>query len=256
VSILCYHAVDPNWRSVLSIDPHDFERHCAWLARHRRMIALGEAVSRLTAGGRLPARTAALTFDDGFASVFDHALPALLRHGLPATVFVVAQTLTPDATPVDWVDDPPPQGLVTLTLDQVLELQSWGIRIGSHSYRHADLPSLGEEACARDLRASREVLEDLLSRSVPYLAYPRGRHDEAVRRAARRAGFTHAFTLPESREPTGPFAIPRVGVYPRNGTGALRLKTSRWYLPVRTSRPYSTARSLMGRGAAPTGGAG
>src|SRR5213080_264845 len=88
VSILCYHAVDPNWRSVLSIDPHDFERHCAWLARHRRMIALGEAVSRLTAGGRLPARTAALTFDDGFASVFDHALPALLRHGLAATVFV------------------------------------------------------------------------------------------------------------------------------------------------------------------------
>ena len=33
MSILCYHAVDPHWKSPLSVTPEEFERHCAWLAR-------------------------------------------------------------------------------------------------------------------------------------------------------------------------------------------------------------------------------
>jgi peptidoglycan/xylan/chitin deacetylase (PgdA/CDA1 family) len=251
VSILCYHAIDPGWRSVLSVDPPSFERHCAWLASARRLVELGEAVASMDRRGRLPRGTAALTFDDGFASVFDHAAPILRRFGLPATVFVVAETLTPEGRPVDWVDDPPPEPPATLSREQVLELREAGVRVGSHSYRHADLRALGEDECVRDLRASRELLEDLLGRPVPFLAYPRGFHNERVRRAAQRAGYTHAFSLPEGREPNGPFAIPRVGVYPGNGTAALRLKTSPRYLAVKTGAVYARARRLVRASSAP-----
>ncbi|HYT80868.1 MAG TPA: polysaccharide deacetylase family protein [Actinomycetota bacterium] len=248
MSILCYHAVDPDWRSPLSITPAEFQAHCAWLARHRRVIGAAEAAVRLAVSSRLPRRWAALTFDDGFRGVFQHAFPLLTRYRLPATMFLVAQTLTPEGRPVDWVDGMPSGQMATVTLDEVHEMQRAGIRFGSHSYAHHDLTSLSEEECLRDLRASRELLEDLLETRITLLAYPRGLHSERVRRAANRAGFAHAFTLPERRESIGPHAIPRVGVYPGNGTTALRAKASPWYLPLRTSRVFPVLRLLAGRG--------
>ncbi len=247
MSILCYHAVDPGWRSAMSVPPEAFETHCAWLARRRTVLPLDEAVGRLDRSFRLPRGLVALTFDDGYASLFEHAAPALRRHRLPWTVFLVAQTLTPGGRTVDWVDDPPSWPLETLSTAQVLELQDAGATFGSHSLAHRDLTAIPEDECERDLRESREVLEDLLGRPVPQLAYPRGRHDERVRRAARRAGFAHAFTLPEGPEPAGPFAVPRVGVYPGNRPAVLRVKTARWYQPVRTSRVFPTLRRLARR---------
>ncbi|MDP8927708.1 MAG: polysaccharide deacetylase family protein [Actinomycetota bacterium] len=235
MSIFCYHGVDPAWSSPLAVAPDTFEAQCRWLMRHRLMLDLPEAVERVDRRGRLPRGLAALTFDDGFASLHEHALPVLARHRVPATVFVVAGTLVPEGRPVDWVDDPPAFPLATLTREQLLELHQAGVGIGSHSHTHRDLTLLGQDECERDLRHSRELLEDLLRRPVPFLAYPRGRHNERVRRSARRAGYTHAFTLPESHEPPGTHAIPRVGVYRRNGIGTLRLKAARPYLPLRTS---------------------
>ena len=52
----------------------------------------------------------------------------------------------------------------------------------------------------RDLKESRELLGDVLGRRVDLLAYPRGKHDEHVRAAAEKAGFSHAFGLPEEAE--------------------------------------------------------
>jgi peptidoglycan/xylan/chitin deacetylase (PgdA/CDA1 family) len=251
VTILCYHSVEPDWDSPLAVAPESFAKHTAWLARARRVVDLDAAVAQMGRSGRLLRGTVALTFDDGFAAIFDHAFPLLTEHRIPATVFLVAETLSAQGRPVDWVDDPPPGTLTTLSRDQVLEMQAAGVQFGSHSYAHHDLTSLSEEECERDLRGSREVLEDLLGASVTYLAYPRGLHDERVRRAAARAGFAHGFALPESREPVGPYSVPRVGIYPRDGELSLRVKTSEWYVPLRTSRAFPTIRRLARRGSAP-----
>ncbi|MGZ6792817.1 MAG: polysaccharide deacetylase family protein, partial [Mycobacteriales bacterium] len=143
MSVLCYHAVEPGWRSPLAVDPADFAEQCAWLARHREVVTLEDAVALLDERGRLPRGVCALTFDDGFASVLEHALPVLQQYRLPATVFLVAQTLAPQGQPVDWVDTPPPYPMRTLTRDEVLRLQDAGVAFGSHSWRHADLRGLG-----------------------------------------------------------------------------------------------------------------
>jgi peptidoglycan/xylan/chitin deacetylase (PgdA/CDA1 family) len=245
VTILCYHSIDPKWESPLAVTPEAFAEHCAWLARSRRMLDLDTAVVQMDASGRLPRRTGVITFDDGLAPVFDLALPVLQKHGIPATVFLVAGTLTEAGHPVDWVDDPPAEPIRALTRDQVLEMRAAGVRFGSHSHAHRDLTALGEEECERDLRESREVLEDLLDSPVRHLAYPRGCHDERVRRAAARAGFTHGFTLPESSEPIGPLAIPRVGVYRGNGLLTLRAKASRLYPRLRTGRVLPAVRRMV-----------
>lgn len=245
MTVLCYHSVDPRWVSPLAVRPGEFEAQCRWLARSGRVVDLPVWLARSKSS-----RALALTFDDGFRELEEHAFPLLRRYGLTATVFVVAETLTPAGRAVDWVDTPPPWRLQTLTTDQVLAAHEAGVRIASHSWSHHDLTTLGEQECVRDLRASRELLEDLLHEPVPYLAYPRGRHDATVRRAAARAGFSTSFALPEQREPVGPHAVPRVGVYPGNGVRGLRVKTARGYLPVRHSAVYPALQRL-GRASSP-----
>lgn len=245
--ILCYHTVEPGWTSSLSVEPQAFDAQCRWMSAHRRVVPLDHAVAALDHSQRLPRGVVALTFDDGLTGVRDHALPALLRHGLPATVFVVTDTLVNPGRPVDWVDEAPPVPLRALSVDDVRAMAAEGVQFGSHSSVHADLVQLNPEECERDLRASREVLEDVVGGRVRYLAYPRGRHDERVRSAAARAGFERAFGLPQGPEPLGRYAVPRVGVFGGNTLAHLRVKSSRWYPGARRSTAYATARRVAAK---------
>lgn len=245
---MCYHSVQPGWASPLNTEPNVFERHSSWFSRHRSVVPLAQGVSLLDRRGRLPRGCASLTFDDGFAALHQHAFPILLRHRLPATVFLVAETLTARGRPVDWVDTPPPYPLTTLSPDQVLEMAEAGVDFQSHSYSHLDLTALSFDACVQDLRRSREVLEDLLGRRVQQLAYPRGRNNETVRKAAAAAGFQHSFTLPEAHEPVDEHGLPRVGIYQGNGVATVKVKCSRPYLPLRTSAVFPMLRRVVPAG--------
>jgi len=69
------------------------EKQLDWLAGHYRLLSLEEMGKRLEEG-TATARTAAITFDDGYAGVFENAVPVLEAHRLPATVFVVADAST------------------------------------------------------------------------------------------------------------------------------------------------------------------
>jgi peptidoglycan/xylan/chitin deacetylase (PgdA/CDA1 family) len=87
--VLIYHRVLPQPDPLLHdvIDSAGFERHMALLAADFNVLPLGEACERL-ARERLPARAAAITFDDGYADNEEIALPILRRFGLVATFFV------------------------------------------------------------------------------------------------------------------------------------------------------------------------
>ena len=89
LSILAYHRVlrapDPILHDV--IDAAGFEQHMALLAEEFNVIRLREACELLSRG-KLPARAACITFDDGYADNEEIALPILKRMGLQATFFV------------------------------------------------------------------------------------------------------------------------------------------------------------------------
>lgn len=242
--ILCYHDVDPEWLSPLAVSPDEFRRQCEWLAEHREVVRLGDLVLQLDDRKLPPPGRVALTFDDGFEGVHRYALPILAEYGWPATVFVVSDTLGPDGKAVDWVDGAPPGSRQTLTISQIGELVDAGFDVQSHSAAHRDLTTLDEEECRKDLTASKEQLEGLLGRPVDHLAYPRGRHNPTVRRAADAAGFRWAFSLPEVSEQVSRMAVPRVGIFPGNGPKTLAIKTRRSYLAFRHSRIFPLIRRL------------
>jgi len=89
LSVLIFHRVlpspDPLFPS--EIDAVGFDRMLGWVKRWFHVLPLDEAVQRLACGS-LPARAAAITFDDGYADNHTVALPILQRHGLRATFFI------------------------------------------------------------------------------------------------------------------------------------------------------------------------
>lgn len=68
-------------------DARRFDEMMAWVAKWFQVLPLDTAVMQLRTGA-LPARAAAITFDDGYADNATNALPILKQHGLKATFFV------------------------------------------------------------------------------------------------------------------------------------------------------------------------
>ena len=89
LSVLIFHRVlthpDPIFPG--EVDVRQFDQMLGWVKRWFNVLPLDEAAARLK-NDTLPARAAAITFDDGYADNHDNALPILQGHGLPATFFI------------------------------------------------------------------------------------------------------------------------------------------------------------------------
>lgn len=90
--IVNYHRVLPAPNPLLASEPDlaTFSWQMEVLARCFHVLPLRDAVSMLDTGQALPPRAVCLTFDDGYRSIHDLAMPVLRRLGLPATVFVTS----------------------------------------------------------------------------------------------------------------------------------------------------------------------
>jgi len=231
--ILCYHNVVPADGAHLG-DPglhmpsERFERQMHWLADHYQIISLTELVDRLTAGASLRSM-AAVTFDDAYAGVFEHALPILEALDVPATVFAVAEAIgRPDAF---WWDRPeivesatPDRREAWLTAQRgdggaIVSAHARadhrslpashrpadgttlraGLRrridFGVHSATHRSLPTLTDAELEYELVTSREMVHRAAAVWPEFFAYPYGRWDSRVRGLVHAAGYRAAFTL-------------------------------------------------------------
>jgi peptidoglycan/xylan/chitin deacetylase (PgdA/CDA1 family) len=107
-----------------------------------------------------------VTFDDGTADFADTALPIIVKHQIPvtlylATAFVEEQRPFPDdGVPLSWsaLRDACATGLVD---------------VGSHTHTHAVLDRLPPGRAADELDRSKQLIEDELGRPCLDFAYPK-----------------------------------------------------------------------------------
>lgn len=141
-------------------------------------------------GPRMP-HTVMLTFDDGYADLYDNAFPLLEQFGLKATVFIVTGAVGGMS---HWTTDSAYVPRQLLSRAQISEMRRYGVQFGSHSVTHQKLTDLGNTRLRSEVVDSKAMLEDLLGEEVTSFAYPSGRVDERVRGVVAEAGYKIAFT--------------------------------------------------------------
>jgi peptidoglycan/xylan/chitin deacetylase (PgdA/CDA1 family) len=157
----------------------------------------------------LPRRPVMLTFDDGYRSNYDIALPIVREHAFTATVFLVSGMIGgTNAWDTDELQEP------LLDSHQIRELQSDGIDFQSHTRTHASLPSLSDAQALDELKGSKCELEQMLGKSVDTIAYPWSRHDVRVERVAEEAGYLGGVIVRRRMnfDDTPLFALRRIGI--------------------------------------------
>ena len=174
-AILTYHSLDDSG-SVISMPPESFRRQMEFLASSSvPVVTLEDALRR--------PNCVAITFDDGFRNLLDHAIPLLDRLRFPATIFVISghcggtnnwpsqPSGVPDLPLMDWQD--------------LTSLPPW-ISIGAHTDTHPHLTSLPEAECERELYVCQNQIEQHLGRRTRWLSYPYGSRSASVKAVAGR----------------------------------------------------------------------
>jgi len=222
VPIFRYHRIGPhdgcglNRRAAelsrrLTVSPDCFGFQMWLMAKlGYRTISMDELADGVESGC-LPCRRFVVSFDDGYADFYEHALPILERHDFTAIVYLVASRVGE----VDRWDE----GLgfplkPLLSWDQIRSMAGRGIEFGSHTCSHARLTTLDDGRLRDEIALSRTMLEEGLQRPVRHFCYPYGAHDAQVIEAVKAAGFRTAVTTAKGWVKAGAslLAQPRVKV--------------------------------------------
>jgi peptidoglycan/xylan/chitin deacetylase (PgdA/CDA1 family) len=203
-AILTYHSLDDSG-SVISTSPEVFRRQIESLAASG--IPLVPIDRALTSPGSI-----ALTFDDGYRNLAEHAFPVLERFRVPATIFVVSRYC---GLFNRWPSQPPgtvPE-LPLLSWEELSAAPS-GIEIGAHTATHPRLPELPALECDREMYECRAEIEQKLARPVRWFAYPYGSCSDAVCSSAARhfelaVGTSLRFVSPGA----SPLDLPRIDMF-------------------------------------------
>jgi peptidoglycan/xylan/chitin deacetylase (PgdA/CDA1 family) len=235
VLIVTYHAVADH-DSPVTVTP-------ARLAAHLRglrdagvaLVSLDDCVEWRAGRRDLPPCSAVITFDDGYASVLERAVPILQQESVPAAVFVVAGRIGGDNR---WPGQP--SWIPTLPLVDNRGLRSLaaaGFAIGAHGWSHAALPNLPPEALGREIVESGDALEQVTGAPVRHFAYPYGRAGEREVRLAR-TRYEAAFSARVAclDQDADPALLPRIDAHDLHVALALGITSSSWLAPYLAAR--------------------
>src|SRR5581483_9805030 len=201
--VLAYHAVAPRERT-------RFARQMDDVLRLSKPVP-ADLVDIPQDGGRY----VAITFDDGLENIIENALPELKVRKIPATLFIVTDVL--GKRPAwEYFGGADPANERAMTEQQLRDLDTDYLLIGSHSATHPVLPALDDQELGREIVGSRSKLESLLNREVKLLSFPYGYFDQRVINRCRDANYVRVFTALPVLAMTTPreFVTGRVGVNP------------------------------------------
>jgi peptidoglycan/xylan/chitin deacetylase (PgdA/CDA1 family) len=169
-------------------------------------------------------RRVALTFDDGFRNVWQHALTPLAACGFSAIQFLVANFI---GRLNQWDLR---EGEVREPLMDAAQVRDWlqaGHRIGSHSLSHPYLTRLSRRDAREEIITSKKKLEDTFGVPVGDFCYPYGSWNQTVRELVVEAGYRTACATDFGvNTPTeSPFSFRRIMV--RHPTRSLKVLKAR-----------------------------
>ena len=208
VIIFCYHRlVDKVRYPGTEITPAAFEAQMKELKdRGITVIPMQDFLAWKRGEKSIPARSAIVTFDDGWKSQYEVAWPIMKKYGYPFTMFIYTEGVRGGAL----------GGGEAITWEQLADMRDNGVDIQDHSATHQDLreghnitlagagvkrtrtkltgPQY-EEWMKNEVVGSKTLLEQRLGIKVNCFAVPFGNYNEHVKEIARNSGYEAMFTV-------------------------------------------------------------
>jgi peptidoglycan/xylan/chitin deacetylase (PgdA/CDA1 family) len=161
-----------------------------------------DAVYRAWHGrGSLPVRPVVISFDDGYASQYQHARATLDRLHWPGVLDLEVHNVGERGG---------------LSRGQVARLVRDGWEVAAHTLTHPDLTTLDAASLRHEVAGSRRWLQRAFGVPVRFFCYPAGRYNARVEAAVRAAGYLGATTTQPGvaswRDDL--YALPRLRVMP------------------------------------------
>jgi peptidoglycan/xylan/chitin deacetylase (PgdA/CDA1 family) len=192
ITSICFHGVgEPP--TALEPDSHEY-----FVSVDLFLAVLDEAAAR---------PWVSLTFDDGYASDVEVALPALRERGLTATFFPVGGKLGQPGY-LDAVN--------------IRALSAAGMPVGSHGMWHRSWRDLDAQAEYEELVVARSLIGSAAQAPVRAAACPFGWYDRRALGALRRHGYEQVFTSDRRRARVGFWLQPRYSILRSDTLGSIR----------------------------------
>jgi peptidoglycan/xylan/chitin deacetylase (PgdA/CDA1 family) len=206
-TVFVYHKFNEPSSPSTSISSEILEAQLKYLKENAfHVVQLHEIVTYLKEGLKIPPRTVAITLDDGYKSVYEHAFPLLKKYDFAFTIFLYMEA-------IDSFSD-------YLTVDELREMKKYGkVTFGNHSFAHSRFARWPRDASQEDylksleddLLKSEKRFDELLGFKSEFYAFPYGEYNREFVELLRQRGYSAAFTQDPFN--TGPatdrFLIPR-----------------------------------------------
>jgi peptidoglycan/xylan/chitin deacetylase (PgdA/CDA1 family) len=190
--VLLYHSVtdqliEHEWEeNTIPVDL--FESQMNYLAVNKyNVISCREATKYFTEQREVPPRTVVITFDDGYRNTYLNALPILNKYNFCATMFINVSFLQDYSNNSEY-----------LSCFELKHIKKSGIiDFGSHGLTHRILSTLSGKDLIKELRESKDTIEDIINDKVCFFAYPFGHsrsYNKKVIELIKSLGFIGAFT--------------------------------------------------------------
>lgn len=182
--ILAYSRINEDNYSQSSLRIDDFKSHILEIkSGDYNVIPLPELIDALHNAQDLPERTIAITFEGGYKSAYELAIPLLLEHEIPFTVFFSSDNAELDSGEyMDWAD------IKWLKRQKGV---SFGILPSSYQRIHENTP----ETNKRYLNNAKIAFREHFGKEAELLSYPFGEYSKSYKELLKQHGIKAAFGL-------------------------------------------------------------
>ncbi|MBU2700312.1 peptidoglycan/xylan/chitin deacetylase (PgdA/CDA1 family) [Sporomusaceae bacterium BoRhaA] len=128
----------------------------------------------------LPSKPIIITFDDGYLDNYTNAFPILQKYSMKASFEIITGMVGQNDR---------------MTIPQIREMEAAGMGFGAHTVTHRSLAELNRKDAATELTKSKADLEQIIGKTVEFIAYPGGYYTAETINLAREAGYIGGFSV-------------------------------------------------------------